>query len=95
MVVKEMTLDEKRATDVVTTRDGVEFVVDPESAPYLNGATLDQVGSEEEPARLGRLLQPITAEVQRDIAYARVADLLERTDFDKYRVRHGCSINLA
>lgn len=37
----EMTLDEKRADDCVTTRDGVEFVVDPESATYLDGATLD------------------------------------------------------
>jgi iron-sulfur cluster assembly accessory protein len=37
----EMTLDQKRADDLVATRDGVEFVVDPESAALLEGATLD------------------------------------------------------
>ena len=37
----EMTLDEKRADDTVTTRDGVEFLIDPESASYLDGSTLD------------------------------------------------------
>lgn len=37
----EMTLDGKRPDDSVTTREGVEFLIDPESAPYLEGATLD------------------------------------------------------
>jgi iron-sulfur cluster assembly accessory protein len=37
----EMTLDSKRADDTITIRDGVEFFVDPESAQYLDGATLD------------------------------------------------------
>lgn len=37
----EMTLDSKRDKDVVTNRDGVDFLVDPESAAYLDGATLD------------------------------------------------------
>ncbi|MDQ2824412.1 MAG: iron-sulfur cluster assembly accessory protein [Verrucomicrobiota bacterium] len=37
----EMTLDEKRLGDSVVERDGVEFLVDAESASYLQGATLD------------------------------------------------------
>ena len=37
----EMTLDEKKSGDEVIERDGVEFFVDPESAAYLQGATLD------------------------------------------------------
>jgi iron-sulfur cluster assembly accessory protein len=37
----EMTLDEKRQGDSVVERDGVEFLVDVESASYLQGATLD------------------------------------------------------
>jgi iron-sulfur cluster assembly protein len=37
----EMTLDEKRPGDEVAERDGVEFFIDQESAPYLRGATLD------------------------------------------------------
>jgi iron-sulfur cluster assembly accessory protein len=37
----EMILDEKRSGDSVTQRDGVEFLVDAESASYLQGATLD------------------------------------------------------
>ena len=37
----EMALDEKRSGDAVVERDGVNFLVDSESAPYLRGATLD------------------------------------------------------
>jgi iron-sulfur cluster assembly accessory protein len=37
----EMTLDEKRAGDAVVERDGVQFLVDAESAGYLQGAILD------------------------------------------------------
>lgn len=37
----EMTLDAPRAGDAVVARDGVEFLVDDESARYLQGATLD------------------------------------------------------
>jgi iron-sulfur cluster assembly accessory protein len=37
----EMALDEKKAGDEVVERDGVEFFIDNESAPYLRGATLD------------------------------------------------------
>ena len=37
----EMTLDEKKAGDEVIERDGVEFLIDNESAGYLRGATLD------------------------------------------------------
>ena len=37
----EMTLDEKRTGDSVTAQDGVEFLVDAESASYLKGSTLD------------------------------------------------------
>jgi len=37
----EMSLDEKRAGDAVIERDGVQFLIDPESAGYLQGATLD------------------------------------------------------
>ena len=37
----EMTLDEKKAGDDVVERDGVQFFIDPDSAAYLQGATLD------------------------------------------------------
>src|SRR4029077_17450659 len=37
----EMTLDEKHSGDAVVESDGMEFFVDPESAPFLEGATLD------------------------------------------------------
>ena len=37
----EMSLDEKRVDDAVVERDGVQFFVDPESAGFLQGATLD------------------------------------------------------
>jgi iron-sulfur cluster insertion protein len=37
----EMTLDEKKPGDTVVERDGVEFFIDEQSAPYLRGATLD------------------------------------------------------
>ena len=37
----EMTLDETRDSDAVVEQDGVRFLVDSESAAYLEGATLD------------------------------------------------------
>jgi iron-sulfur cluster assembly accessory protein len=37
----EMTLDEQRPGDAVVERDGVAFLVDAESASYLQNATLD------------------------------------------------------
>ena len=37
----EMTLDESRDGDAVVEQDGVRFLVDSESATYLQGATLD------------------------------------------------------
>jgi iron-sulfur cluster assembly protein len=37
----EMTLDEEHAGDEVIEREGVRFLVDTESAPYLEAATLD------------------------------------------------------
>jgi iron-sulfur cluster assembly protein len=37
----EMALDEKRSDDAVVEQDGVQFLVDPESASLLQGATLD------------------------------------------------------
>ncbi len=37
----EMSLDERRAGDAVVARDGVEFLVDAESANFLRDATLD------------------------------------------------------
>ena len=37
----EMTLDDRREDDAVVERDGVQFLVDKESASYLSGATLD------------------------------------------------------
>ena len=37
----EMSLDEKKSNDAVLERDGVEFLVDAESAQFLEGATLD------------------------------------------------------
>src|SRR5436305_12471988 len=37
----EMALDQKRDGDAVLEEDGVQFLVDPESAAFLQGATLD------------------------------------------------------
>jgi iron-sulfur cluster assembly protein len=37
----EMALDEKKPGDAVVERDGVQFLIDAESAPYLRDATLD------------------------------------------------------
>src|SRR3954467_12600976 len=37
----EMSLDSRQAGDAVVERDGVEFLVDEESARLLQGATLD------------------------------------------------------
>ena len=37
----EMSLDGQRAGDSIVEKDGVEFLVDGESADYLRGATLD------------------------------------------------------
>jgi iron-sulfur cluster assembly accessory protein len=37
----EMTLDEKKDGDQVVERDGMQFFIDGESIPYLQGATLD------------------------------------------------------
>jgi iron-sulfur cluster assembly accessory protein len=37
----EMSLDQKKTGDAVVERDGVQFFIDQESAPYLQGATLD------------------------------------------------------
>jgi iron-sulfur cluster assembly accessory protein len=37
----EMLLDSQKPGDAVITRDGVEFLVDGESAEYLRDATLD------------------------------------------------------
>ena len=37
----DMVLDEQRAGDAVLERDGVQFLIDAESASYLSGATLD------------------------------------------------------
>ena len=37
----EMTLDARKEGDAVVARDGVEFLVDDESAQLLRGATLD------------------------------------------------------
>ena len=37
----EMTLDEQRDGDAVLERDGVQFLVDAESAALMEGATLD------------------------------------------------------
>jgi iron-sulfur cluster assembly protein len=37
----EMALDEKKDGDAVIERDGMQFLVDNESIPYLRGATLD------------------------------------------------------
>jgi len=37
----EMSLDAKKPDDAVLARDGVQFLVDPESASYLQDATLD------------------------------------------------------
>ena len=37
----EMSLDEARTDDAIVEREGVEFLVDPESATFLRDATLD------------------------------------------------------
>lgn len=37
----EMTLDEKHDGDAVVERNGTQFFIDGDSAPYLRGATLD------------------------------------------------------
>lgn len=37
----EMALDEKKSGDAVVERDGVQFLVDDESADFLRNATLD------------------------------------------------------
>ena len=37
----EMTLDQKRDGDAVVEQEGVQFLVDAESATFLQGATLD------------------------------------------------------
>src|SRR3954454_11039907 len=37
----EMELDQRRDNDAVVEHDGVQFLVDPESAGYLKGAILD------------------------------------------------------
>ena len=37
----EMALDEKKDGDAVVERDGMQFLIDGESIPYLRGATLD------------------------------------------------------
>ena len=37
----EMALDEKKDGDAVVERDGMQFLIDDESIPYLRGATLD------------------------------------------------------
>lgn len=39
----EMHFDRARENDFRHARDGVEVIVDPESAPYLDGARLDYV----------------------------------------------------
>jgi iron-sulfur cluster assembly accessory protein len=37
----EMTLDEKKDGDAVVERNGMQFFIDGDSVPYLDGATLD------------------------------------------------------
>jgi iron-sulfur cluster assembly protein len=37
----EMSLDSQKAGDSVVEKEGVEFLIDSESADYLRGATLD------------------------------------------------------
>jgi iron-sulfur cluster assembly accessory protein len=37
----EMALDQKKEGDAVVERDGMQFLVDGKSIPYLRGATLD------------------------------------------------------
>ena len=37
----EMALDEKKEGDAVVAREGMQFLIDAESIPYLRGATLD------------------------------------------------------
>ncbi len=40
----EMSLDEAKEGDAIVQRDEVRFMVDPESVPYLQDATLDFAG---------------------------------------------------
>ena len=40
----EMALDDKKDGDAVVERDGMQFFIDGESIPYLQGATLDFSG---------------------------------------------------
>ena len=37
----EMALDERKDSDAVVERDGMQFFIDGESVPHLRGATLD------------------------------------------------------
>lgn len=37
----EMSLDARKEGDAIVARDGVEFLIDDESAQFLRGATLD------------------------------------------------------
>jgi iron-sulfur cluster assembly protein len=37
----EMSLDARKAGDSIVEKEGVEFMVDPESSEHLSGATLD------------------------------------------------------
>ncbi|MGE5207815.1 MAG: HesB/IscA family protein [Alphaproteobacteria bacterium] len=37
----EMRLDARKNGDAIVERDGVQFLIDDESVPYLRGATLD------------------------------------------------------
>jgi iron-sulfur cluster assembly protein len=37
----EMALDQQKDGDTIVTRDGVDFLLDAESADYLRGSTLD------------------------------------------------------
>jgi iron-sulfur cluster assembly protein len=37
----EMKLDARKSGDAIVERDGVQFLIDDESVPYLRGATLD------------------------------------------------------
>jgi iron-sulfur cluster assembly accessory protein len=37
----QMSLDSHRPEDLIVEKDGLEFIVDPDSATHLRGATLD------------------------------------------------------
>ena len=37
----EMSLDSQKAGDAIIEKEGLHFLVDPESAPHLRGSTLD------------------------------------------------------